>query len=349
MAKSAVSSPMPPSVAAELFSWWQDEIRGLWGRKTRDTASPVDIPSRADMVDITIVRGGVQIGAASEKLPLAELATQKPHKPGKWVTIRLDSHRAIKRRLADHRIPLSRAYRMAELDVAANTPFELASVHILFCKPTGANTATEYLLVRRDVLDPVMDWIGSAKCKIHSVSMSDGNASCAVAGYAGDHFNGSNRVLRTLQRHGFSLAIALMAGIACYNYLSVINTATKSIEARIEAIEPAASKARKAFKARSEELVRLRALYRERADYTPLVRIFEELSQILPDGSYLNTLSQQKEKIRVSGFSNSAASLVALIDSSKLFKSPRFTSAVLKVPGRDGEQFNMEIEIEHAD
>jgi general secretion pathway protein L len=131
--------------------------------------------------------------------------------------------------------------------------------------------------------------------------------------------------------------------------LFTLEEAAAGVDAEIEKMEPAAKKARAVFKRRADSMARLQALSREKQAYLPTVRILEELTHIIPDETFLTDFTLDKQKIRISGFSTSAASLIAVVDASPLFANPKFTAAVVKVPGRNGEQFNMELDLEHVD
>jgi general secretion pathway protein L len=345
MVAGATSSPLPPTPLVEIYNWWRSELAELFHRESGVSESSAD-----PLADITIVRGGVTLGARQEIVPIQSISAFRSSRSAKALNVRLGPNRFIRRRLADHRIPLSRAYRMAELDVTANTPFGLKDVHILFFENQKAGRSpTDYCLVRRDLIDPVLAEIRAAGCSVRTLSAWDDRELIGAKDYVVNHFNDNRNMPRLIAKHAFTLSLIVMVCVSLYNAFFAIGAAARTVETKVEALEPGAAKARAAFKKRSDYLGRLKSLYKDRESYVPLVGVLEELSQILPDGSYIGTFSMQKEKIRISGFSTSAASLVAIIDSSKLLRNPKFTSAVVKAPGRIGEQFTMEIDVEHAD
>jgi general secretion pathway protein L len=344
----APTAPLPPSILAEFSAWWMAELRGWFGslvpsKRNETVHSPVDL---------AVDRNTVVVGADGSSFPADRLGevfdALKRRGRNKRLHIRLNAGRFVRRRLAESRIPLSRAYRMAELDIAANTPFSPDEVYILFAE--SERGGTDYLLVKRGILDPLFEAMRARKYRLALVSADDGHTLHRLPNYVTDHFNGQRSALLNLaKRRFFSIACIAAAVFIAGNMLFTLEEAAAGVDAEIEKMEPAAKKARAVFKRRADSMARLQALSREKQAYLPTVRILEELTHIIPDETFLTDFTLDKQKIRISGFSTSAASLIAVVDASPLFANPKFTAAVVKVPWRNGEQFNMELDLEHVD
>ena len=81
--------------------------------------------------------------------------------------------------------------------------------------------------------------------------------------------------------------------------------------------------------------------------YIPLSDILRELTQILPDGAWIQEFSLDKNKVRIQGYADSASDLISFLETSPLFKDVYFASAIVKE--KDGrERFNISLELEFS-
>lgn len=343
--------PFPPSAASELFRWWRAELRDLLAGVSRRKA-PVRMVAPAD---VTVMRGGVLLGAGmAGPVAIAGLRERAIEVFGgkglpRSVNVTLAEGRFLRRKLADNRIPLGRAQAMAELDVETQTPFRLGDVYILFAEPLPSDQGTHYFLVRRDALDPLLDAVQGARCRLGALAFEEDGMirpACdfAVEGLA----SGPGPLFRNARKYAFGLGCAALLAATGYNISAAFADALSSADAAIEALEPRAVAARRAFKARADFLDRVEAIHAEHSAYMPVSRLVEELSYVLPDTTYLTSLSVRQGRVKIAGFSEDAAALIALVEESKVFDNPRFLSAVAKAPDRNGEQFDLEAEVEHA-
>lgn len=81
--------------------------------------------------------------------------------------------------------------------------------------------------------------------------------------------------------------------------------------------------------------------------YVPLSDILRELTQILPDGAWIQEFNLDKNKIRIQGYADSASDLISSLETSPFFRDVYFTSAIVKE--KDGrERFNISLELESS-
>ena len=73
--------------------------------------------------------------------------------------------------------------------------------------------------------------------------------------------------------------------------------------------------------------------------------VLKELTDVIPEDSWLYELRIDRPEVLVSGYSPSAASLIGLIDDSPMFAAPRFRSPVTRPNELDKERFNLSFEI----
>ena len=70
----------------------------------------------------------------------------------------------------------------------------------------------------------------------------------------------------------------------------------------------------------------------------------QELTKVIPSDAYLTTFRMRNGRIEIEGFAQSASDLVPLLEKSRLFKNPQFTSPVTKVQNNQ-ERFSLTTEI----
>jgi len=69
--------------------------------------------------------------------------------------------------------------------------------------------------------------------------------------------------------------------------------------------------------------------------------VLDELTRILPDGTWLRQFKIKDRELRISGFSQAASNLIGLIEQSALFANARFTSPVTQDRREGLERFNI--------
>lgn len=80
-------------------------------------------------------------------------------------------------------------------------------------------------------------------------------------------------------------------------------------------------------------------------DRPALVNVLTELTAILPDTTWIQRLEIKASSARLSGASDTASSLIAIIDNSPLFRGAAFSAPVTRNPATGSEQFQLVFEI----
>jgi general secretion pathway protein L len=127
----------------------------------------------------------------------------------------------------------------------------------------------------------------------------------------------------------------------------------EALEQDVAAAQARALKVRSALDAENETTAALGDL-RERKRVGPsLLQVWEELSRILPDDSWVQELrlaqqGQNGHELTITGFSTAAASLVEVLDRSTLLANVALTAPISLDPIEKRERFVLKARIENT-
>ncbi len=76
------------------------------------------------------------------------------------------------------------------------------------------------------------------------------------------------------------------------------------------------------------------------------LNILKELTVLIPETAYIESLDFNKNQIKISGRADSAADLISILEQSPLFKNVKFTSSIIRGRGDSKERFSIKGELE---
>jgi general secretion pathway protein L len=90
----------------------------------------------------------------------------------------------------------------------------------------------------------------------------------------------------------------------------------------------------------------LRSLERRKHEGPSAVIVLEQLSQVLPDHTYVTEMRIEGDKLRLIGITRDAPSLIGLIERTQHFSRATFFAPTTRSPNEAGERFHIEARIE---
>lgn len=90
-------------------------------------------------------------------------------------------------------------------------------------------------------------------------------------------------------------------------------------------------------------------LDRLRRERPAAVEVMDELSRRLPDGTYLEKVAIEQDKLTLMGLSNRASALITQLQGSRLWHSPALAGAVQPDPGTGRDRFTLVADVGPAD
>ncbi|MBX5268656.1 PilN domain-containing protein [Rhizobium sp. NLR17b] len=326
--------------ALDFRDWWCAEIRRMLFLRPQSRHYPI----------VEIGRSGVSViwpdGSRADVVSLAEIETILGR--GRTCSLVLAKDRYIRRMIAKSKLPYSRAREIAAADLTAATPFRHDDVYLM--PITGnASEGTTYAIVKKPLLDPVVSALTAAKIKIGGISLavSDGSAIHLTQRAVSELLPKAALSLSHSTRTAITLSLLLLAaGLTLAHAVLRYEGALSDLESEIAAKREQASAVRASLNERAKAVAALDTARRRKDEAVPVIQIWEEMSRQLPDTAWLSDMSIDEETVTMSGFSQSAASLIGPLEESQLFSEPSFTSPVVREAGGTDEHFEMRLKVE---
>jgi len=153
------------------------------------------------------------------------------------------------------------------------------------------------------------------------------------------------------------LAVTLLASVvAVVFWVFLVNQRIEAQQARnallskeIASLDEKVKEINELKKRREQVLARMRVIQELQGNRSDVVRVFDELVRVLPEGVYLETLSRQGDSISLVGYAesnNRIAAMMRAIESSYKFDEPNLTKVVADYRlGEQGNRFDLRIKV----
>jgi general secretion pathway protein L len=261
------------------------------------------------------------------------------------VTVALDRDRYIVRHLSELNLPMSQQKVMAEMDLIGSTPFQNSDVYLFPLTSYGARAGTAYALVKKSIFNPLQNELQSASLSVGEIQL---------LGQTETHYRVNGSALaavsaNTTKKAGvLALALGATAFIiaATFMHAYIRNaTAIAALEDQNSILAKDAKEVRAIMDQRNARIAQLNSLRNQIEASTPVTEVWEELARALSDSSFLTDVSIKGQTISIVGYSAAASSLIGVLEGSTLFEKVEFSGAVVKVPGRDGDRFAINLQL----
>ena len=261
------------------------------------------------------------------------------------LALRLESNRAVVRKISEIRLPASRRRATALLDLEASTPFLPCDVHVLMLRMPLGGTArgSAYAIVKRAILDPHIAAFKNAGFKIASIEVNDGSRSIPVE--RRDR-NDLLKVNDPAAKRRVLAGAAIFAAAALGTFLNAsfaYDDATTKAGRELERLGAEAKLVRASLDLRAARVLEIRSLRRSVKERIPATAIWEELARVLPDSAFLTDMNITDKTVSITGFSLAATSVIVALEASDKFDGANFTAPVVKTPGMEGDRFAIEL------
>jgi general secretion pathway protein L len=145
------------------------------------------------------------------------------------------------------------------------------------------------------------------------------------------------------------IAVLAITGIATVATVSVATILAENLGSRQEAVARRIAERRALLRSGDGvdgATAAQRTLERRKHEALSSVIVLETLSNILPDHTYVTELRIEGDKLRVTGVTRDAPSLIRLMEQSPHFTRATFFAPTTRAPSDPGERFHIEARIE---
>jgi general secretion pathway protein L len=278
--------------------------------------------------------------------PLLRLLAPRVADLPRWLV--LPAGAGLRRRMV---LPAAAEARLREVlafEIDRQTPFAAADVQhdvLLTSRRDDGQIEVELVVVPRVVLEAALERLGPIAATLAGVELeAQGGRTLGV-----NLLPGARRHQRADPWLAWNLALAtvvlLATAAALWQTVTNRERATNAFEADVERLAADArlvSADKQQLMALVEGIEFLQAL---RAGRPTIVEVLDDLSNRLPDGTYLEKLSIEDDRILLIGLSREASSLVRLLEGSPHWRSPALTGALQPDPRTGRDRFTLTAEL----
>jgi len=335
----------------ELVAMMPEPLRAAWARSRRDLEIAFDGThlrprllakgQTRELGEVPLPESDPQTAAAALKALLREDDDETAYDR---LVLRIDESRLLRRRLA---LPLAARADLAEAlgyDIDRQTPFSPEEVYFAVAEHAldreAGQVTVDFVLVRRDDLDPVLASLRRAGLRLDRIEGTAGGPALAPEQAAW-----ASRILWPRVTAGLTAAALVLAVIAAALPLS-------RVEARMEAVRGEIAEAREAAtEAQSlrEDIEALRQredkLLQRKQSEPRVVGLLASLTEAMPEGAFVTELTYEDDELTMTGYARRASDVLGAVERSDAFSSARFLSPVTRDQRLERERFSLSARI----
>lgn len=354
------------TVIVNFLRWWVSELKGIFSppRRLGSNRYPRRLVLSSEDRRFAVLDENLRKAAnrasrihecktlESAAAALAGAAKSKPHVP---IGVRFSPVDFLIRRIDLPSAARSDIAKVLDLELERTTPFrhsDIYTAHFIDEEDTGenGNLAVHQVIVKRETVDRAVECLADEGLSAHFADCWNHEKTAALpidllAPSQTGHSASTGGDTRVATLAVLSIALAAIAiGVLFARYENALNEVSAATTiARNEAgkIRQIVSHSQ-ALSAQTETLKRL---HRNRVHS---VKILEELSVIIPDTVWLSDMRLDAGAIELTGYADSAAPLIPLLENSALFDQAVLTAPVMLDTRRDKERFSLKVQLKNS-
>lgn len=348
-----------------FFTWWRNTLAEMlprtWTRSRGNDASVLEIDISPSQIifrhrsgDDSDELGNIERGPgrANQGTQAAAHSAQRDAVNAMVHGLRPEKTRCVVR-IADSlrlnktvRLPLAAEENLRQVlafEMERHTPFHADDVYFDY-RPKGRDPKQRKLdvaltVVQKPLVDEALGVIEDWELEFSPEAGlgGDGEFAFLPQQYRAPTTRGLNRTLIILN----VIALIAVGLIPIYQQ-----------ERYIDRLQLRADRARAAAMAsvevqdRIQALEQRRALFQEAKSGPSAVELIEELTRVMPDGTWLHRLDFKNGEVQFQGLSDGASALIAVVESSSMFREARFGSPITRDARSGKERFHISAKIE---
>ncbi len=264
------------------------------------------------------------------------------------IRLRLPAEMLLEREVTLPLVAEQEAERILTYEMDRFTPFPSASVYwtytVLARDRERAKLNLRLSMVTRSAVQKLMAALNQAGLAPSAIEVPRADAPvCRIALQRPD--GGALRRERTMQAGAAGLCATLAVAAAVLPFVLQMR-ALSQVEAHLEAIRPAVAEADALQHRIATTTAGVDVFAAERARIGDVLTILADVTEKLPDDTYLTDLTLRQGKLTINGQSASAVRLIAALGDAVL-RNPEFVAPVNRVDGGRADIFTIRAEVAH--
>lgn len=349
------------SRGGDFFGWWSAALLSWLPPRARRALGAdrgrVLLQVEGDAIELRLQQGGevrdlgLLPGFADDPGPPADpLAALLPPRVAdlpRWLLLPAAS--GLRRRMP---LPAAAADRLRDVvgfEIDRQTPFTADAVafdaRVLGRRASDGQLDAELVVVPRTVLAPHLATLGPLATTLAGIDI----AAPEGAPLGVNLLAPAQRRRRVDAWRVWNLALAAVAVLGTAALLwQLLDNRRDAADALERRIQSQSARARAAAAERAELVATLegqRFLDQARATRPTAIEVMDEVSRRLPDGTYLEKIAIEENRLTLMGLSNEAAGLVNRMQGSPLWRNAALTGALMPDPGSGRDRFTLTAEL----
>ena len=362
----SVKSFAARSQISAFFSWWKDELLGCL---------PKALGERLSSAPAKIVFGQAIDGSwraarvrgmkreAERNLDLNDVASVRRalgflealnDQPAEIRVLALSADKVLRKRLS---LPLAAEENLRQVlsfEMDRQTPFKADQVYfdwrILKRDTAQRSLLVDLLATPKTTLDSALALLAPAHIVVDAVDSANGRGALQY-----EHTQGFN--LLPIEKRGASgdpqarirwiLAASLVAliAMAMMQSLSARQQALVALQDKTVETQKAALETATLAKKLREEITGANFLSERKQKRSETVKVLLELTQLIPDNTWLERISFVGEAVQLQGQSTSASDLIGLLQKATYVGNPQIQGVIQPDAGTGKERFSLQLDI----
>ncbi len=344
----------------EFFRWWQSELIALvperlreitrlerqrWILELRGEKIHAFCPDKHEDLPALGYLFSLDEDSEQRALALRELKDRDPERSE--LILRLPPQQTLSKVLT---LPLAAEENLRQVlgfEMDQQTPFNAEQVYydfqVLKKNPAAQQLSVHLTLVPRRFLDGILERLNALGIEFDTVDVA--GASSASINLLPPERRRPRKP--TLQRLNLALA-----GFACLLLIATLALPLwrkaeleEQLQAEIATVQKEAQSVSTLRKQLDELTQQAHFLAEAKATSPVLIQVLDELTRLLPDGTWLYQLELNGKEVLMQGESPASSTILGLIEASPLFRNVTYRSPVTQNRATGGERFNLAAEV----
>ena len=330
-----------PLRARAVFGLGQQRL--LLGRRGDDLVLAMTLPAQPGEPAVRELAELPWEAVDGEQEPLSRLLSPRIANLPRWLV--LPARSGLRRRL---QLPAAAADRLREVlgfEIDRQTPFAASDVFYdarLVGRRGDGQIDAELVVVPKASLEAAVAALGAPLgATLSGVDMLDAEGQPLGVNLLPAAQRRRRRDPRAAWNIGLVTVLLVAAGAGLWQVRANREAAAEAFEAETRGRARQAQKVADEKRLLVDTVEGLSFLQETRNGRPATVEVLDELSRLLPDGTYLEKVSVEGERVMIIGLSSEAASLVERLRPSKLWKAPQLTGALMPDPAKGKDRFTI--------